>query len=210
VLLIDARLQIANNRWDLTRERLTRIDPAALEASQARHVHHLLAIALLMLGERAEALSVLERGEGYEGKCDLGLALAFAMPLDDPRAATRQWTPRELVVRELLRAVQAADTCLGAGDPEGAIRLLDTLFIHDVQEVQSLARLAEAHLAVADGAPSDPFDKALALATFCGAHGETEAFTRNDLPVSFPRWDTARLDALAARARAWLDNAPRG
>jgi hypothetical protein len=118
--------------------------------------------------------------------------------------------PQERVLHALMRTVRAADTCLPDGDPEGTIRALDTLLIHDVREVQSLARLAKAHLAVADGGPIDPFDKALSLAMFCGAHGETDAFTCNDLPVSFPRWDTARLDALAARARAWLDTTPPG
>lgn len=210
VLLLDAHYQIWQKRWDVMRERLLRIDPAALEPALGRHVHHLLAMATLMLGDRAEALSIVRRGEVHEGICDLGLALAFALPFDDAGAATRPWKPEERVARELLRAVSAADTCLADGDLEGAIRTVDTLLVHDVREVQSLARLAEAHLAVAPGGSIDPFDKALALAAFCGAHGEQDAFTRCELPVSFPRWDTARLDELAGRARAWLDAAPPG
>ena len=102
-------------------------------------------------------------------------------------------------------AVAAGDACLAAGDPEGAVRALDTLLVHDLREVQSLARLAEAYLAIAGRADLDPFVVAQALATFCGAHGETDPFTRCELPLSFPMWDGPRLDALAARAEAWLD-----
>lgn len=68
---------------------------------------------------RAEALSSVYRGEGYEGSRGLGLALACTLPLDNPSAATRPWEPRELVVHELLRTVEAADRCLADGDPEG-------------------------------------------------------------------------------------------
>lgn len=224
-LMLDARHQIALSRWDLARERAVRVDPAPLEPSQARHAHHLLAHALLVAGEHAEALEVLRRGERFEGTCELGFAFALATPLDDPDAegggasgptpsgnggAAREWKADELAVRELMRAVRTADACLGAGDAAGAIRALDTLLVHDLREVQSLARLAEAYLAPQSDGPSDPFDKALALATFCGAHAETGPFVRTELPLSQPPWDKARLDELAARAKAWLAEPPSG
>jgi hypothetical protein len=208
--LLDARLEIHERRWDRIPEILRVVDPEALDPQLARHFHHLLGVALLMEGDRAGALENLLRGERYPGKCDLALGLAFAMRLDDPAASSRAWTPEELAARTLVRAVAEADERLAAGDAEGAVRALDTLLVHELRDVQSLARLGEAYLALAErgGEGLDPFVVAQALATFCGAHGETEPFTRCDLPASCPRWDAARLDALAARAQAWLD-APR-
>ena len=103
-----------------------------------------------------------------------------------------------------MHCVQAADARIEEGDPLGAIGLLDTLLIHDLREVQSLARLAETYLAAGDGYGIDPFEKAFALATFSGAHADKTIFSRNELPLC-PRWDVARLDALEARAAAWLE-----
>ncbi len=205
VKLLDARMQIYEKRWDLIPDRLRGVDPDALEPALARHFHHILGLALLVVGQRAEALDVLLRGEGHPGNCDLGLGLALAIPVDDPAAASREWAPDKLAVRTLMRAVAVGDACLAAGDAAGAVRALDTPLVHELGEVQSLARLAEAYLAIAGGAGLNPFVVAQALATFCGAHGETEPFTRCELPLSFPMWDGPRLDALAERAEAWLD-----
>ena len=206
VRLASARYQTRESRWDLTRERLEGVDLTLLAEPHVRHFHHLLGTALLWTGERAEALRVLREAELHGGACDVGLALALVMPLDDPEGETRAWTSAQRVVRELMRAVEAADGRLGEEDPLGAIRVLDTLLIQDLREVQSLARLAEAYLAVPDGEAIDPFEKAFALATFSGAHADKTIFSRNELPL-FPRWDAARLDALEARAIAWLEPA---
>jgi hypothetical protein len=103
-----------------------------------------------------------------------------------------------------MRCVAEAEARMDAGDPRGAIGVLDTLLLPDLREVQSLARLAEAYLAAGDGEGIDPFEKAFALATFSGAHGDNTSFSRNELPVG-PRWDVERLDALEARAVAWLE-----
>lgn len=206
VRLISARYQTRESRWDLAREQLDGVDLGLLVEPHVRHFHHLLGTALLWTGERAAAFDVLQQGELQAGTCDLGLALALTAPLGDPDAEVRAWTPAQRVVRELMRAVEAADVRLGAGDPLGAIRVLDTLLIQDMREVQSLARLAEAYLAVPDGETIDPFEKAFALAAFSGAHADKTIFSRNELPL-FPRWDAERLDALEARAVAWLEPA---
>lgn len=204
VRLVSARHQTRTSRWDLTRERLEGVDVTRLSAPHVRHFHHLEGTALLWTGEPAKALGVLREAELHAGTCDLALALALATPLDDPDAGARAWTPAQLVARELMRCVAVADARLADGDPLGAIREMDTLLIHDLREVQSLARLAEAYLAVPDdGEGIDPFEKAFALATFSGAHADKTIFSRQELPL-WPRWDVARLDALEARAVAWL------
>ena len=203
VRLISARRHIRESRWDLTLERLEGVDVTRLEAPHVRHFHHVRGTALLWTGERAEALGVLHEAERHAGTCDVGLGLALATPLDDPDAEARAWTPAQLVARELMRGVAVADARLAEGDPPGAIGVLDTLLIHDLREVQSLARLADAYLAAGDGDGIDPFEKAFALATFSGAHADKTIFSRNELPLC-PRWDVARLDALEARAIAWL------
>ena len=195
-------------RWSEVRDLLASTDPSGLDDGTGQHMHHMLGRALLFLGEPEEAQRVLERGASYrDGKCDLAVLVALATPLAQPTTAEdRAWTPDQLAARDLVAAVETADSCLAQGNAEGALVALDRLVVTETSEVQSLARRAEAHLLGGDDVGEEAFfEKARALAWFHAAHAEKKPFLRHELPVPRGRWDTARLDDLSARASRWLD-----
>ena len=199
--LLQAGALARARRWRQAKALLAPVDPGALDPASARHLHHLRATTLLHLGEREEALSALEQAERCEGACALGWLVALATPLEEERA----WTPEQAALRELARAVAEADVCLARGDAPGAAQALDRRVVWEARELQSLARLAEAHLLVDGDGPAGRLRKALALATFEHAHASRALIARREAPLPAEKWLTARLDALAHRAHAWLN-----
>ncbi|EYF08548.1 hypothetical protein [Chondromyces apiculatus] len=197
---------VANlRRWGEVVTTLAGLDMRGVDDGTAQHRSHLLGLALLHLGRPEEALDVLQRATTYgEGSCDLGWLLALATPLRGEGSAPPEagWTRRQLAVRELASRVVAADAALAGGRADAALDHLDHTVVWEAAEVQSLARVAEAHLAL-DGEP-DPFRAALGLATFVAGHREHSSTDRRDLPLP-GRWEGSRLDALLARAERWLD-----
>ena len=194
-------------RWTEVADLLFSVDPCGLDEGDARHLHHLLGLSLLNLGETDQARKAFERGLAIKGgRCELMMLLALATPLAEPTVMPEPpWTMEQLAVRELVAAIEAADTFLLRGDATSALVALDRLLVTETGEVQSLARRAEARLLGSDAAEEGLFEKACALARFCAAHGEKKAHSRRELPLPRGRWDTARLDDLSARASAWLD-----
>ena len=193
-------------RWTEVADLLLSADPRGLDDGAAKHLHHLLGLALLNLGETEQARLSFERGAAIEGgSCDLAAFVALATPLaEPPTMEVRPWTPEQLAARGLVAAVEAADACLSRGDAIGALVALDPLLATETSEVQSLARRAEAHLRRGE-AEESIFEKACALAWFCAAHAEKKPYLRRELALPRGRWDTARLDDLSARASEWLD-----
>jgi hypothetical protein len=192
-------------RWSDALEVLARINPDTLDPGREQHFHHLVAVAKLHLDEPEEALRAIKRGRAVSGGgCNLGCLFALAAPLGDEGETEAAWSAEQAAVRELVRAVASADALLSQGDAEGARIALDRRVVWEAREVQSLARLAEAHLAAEPIAPYDRFRKGLALAAFRAANGDRRIFMRREVPFPRARWGRSRLDALAERARAWL------
>lgn len=188
-------------RWRAAYALLSRVEHWKLDPPSARHVHHLLATALLHCGEHPTALAVLEQGDSCEGACRLDHLLPLAVPLDKELP----WTPEQTALRELARATGAADGWLARGDAAAAARVLDRRVVWEAREVQSLARLAEAHLRVEGDGPAGRLRKALALATFQSSQEERRVPGRREAPLPSGIWPASRLEALRERARAWLD-----
>jgi hypothetical protein len=202
-----ARAQINTRQWKEAAEALRAIDAAKLDAGRAMHLYHLLAIAELHLGEAERARWSLEQGRaaGDGGCCDLSSLIALATPLGEAgEEEASAWSADQAAVRAVVRAVASADARLAEGDAAGARAALERRVVWEAREVQSLGRLAEAHLAEEPAAPYDRYRKALALAAFTAGHAEQGMFLRRELPLPRARWDRARLDALSERARAWL------
>ena len=192
-------------RWSDALEVLARINPDTLDPGREQHFHHLVAVAKLHLDEPEEALRAIKRGRAVSGGgCNLGCLFALAAPLGGEGETEAAWSAEQAAVRELVRAVASADALLSQGDAEGARIALDRRVVWEAREVQSLARLAEAHLAAEPIAPYDRFRKGLALAAFRAANGDRRIFMRREVPFPRARWGRSRLDALAERARAWL------
>src|SRR5262249_29965526 len=130
---------------------------------------------------------------------------AVLQPRPDPQAPAREAaeaTADPPLLTQLVWAVHAADACLDAGDPEGALAALDRRRFGAHVEVQVLARRAEAWLGPA--APGRRrISKIMGLARFVEAHGGADD-EREELPVP-GAWDRSRLDEVARRAAAWLE-----
>jgi hypothetical protein len=117
------------------------------------------------------------------------------------REATEK-TEGQPLLTQLVWAIHAADERLDAGDPEGARAALDPRRFETHDEVQVLARRAEAWL----GLPAPGrrrIAKIMGLARFVEAHEGADG-EREDLPVP-GAWDRKRLDEIAKRAAAWLE-----
>jgi hypothetical protein len=80
---------------------------------------------------------------------------------------------------------------------------LQSLLTHD--EVQVLARRAEAWLALSPPPGRRRFAKIMALAALIDAHEGAPDQERDELPVPGATWDRSRIDDVVRRAAAWLE-----
>lgn len=101
-----------------------------------------------------------------------------------------------------MRALRQADGARCVGDLAGVVAALDHPFAWHFSEVQTLARLGEALLALEDG---DPWQRDWGLAGVADRLGrQIDPQLRIELPMGGARWSARRVDAVAARARAQL------
>ncbi len=210
VRLLHADQRALAGRWDEVREILA---PCALasfvdDADHAQHFSHLLALAALHLGDAEDAARRLDDATLHHGSCQLlGLSVLLS-PRPEPRATARKpakATEDAPLLTLLVWAIHQADACLLAGDPEGALAALDPLRFDTGDEVQVLARRAEAWLALSPPPGRPRFVKIMALARLLQAHEGGRDGDRIDLPVPGAAWTGDRLDALLKRAAAWLE-----
>ncbi|MDI3288416.1 hypothetical protein [Polyangium sp. 15x6] len=193
-------------RWREVLDHLAGVDPSRFrEPAEAKHLHHMRGITLMMLDEPEAALVELDRSAACEeGKCEPEVLIPLCVPLSEERS----WTPTQALTRDYLRIVVAADEALARGDAGAAQRLLDVPLLWEANELQSMARLAEAYLHEQDeGAPVDRFRKALALLSFCELFDTRNTMNRREMLLPRAMWDAERLSALAAKARAWVEEA---
>ncbi|MDC0743706.1 hypothetical protein [Polyangium mundeleinium] len=196
-------------QWREIVEHLADIDPSRLrEPSDVKHFHHMRGIALMMLDKPEAALVELERSAACkEGACEPEEILPLCVPLSDEE---RSWTPEQAVKRDYLRIVVTADEALARGDAAAAQRILDVPLLWEANEIQSMARLSEACLRAEEGqTPMVRFRKALALLSFCELFDARGTLNRREMPLPRATWDAERLSALAAKARAWVEEALR-
>lgn len=189
-------------RWDEVRAQLTSIDVAALPAGQREHHHHLLGLASARLGEPERAREIWEAGRQYE---EPGRMLSCQLPscLDVIEELPPTAAEGESLIKRLRRAIIKSAACASMGDARGVVAALRSGCVHRLRERQSLARLADAWLALPDEAGEAAwFEKAQALSQFLDVADSRE----RDLPIA-GAWDDARVAGVAARSRAWLAGA---
>lgn len=193
-------------RWEEVREILAPCTSASFpDDDHAAHFSHLLALSALHLGDVEEARRRAAEAARHGGSCKLEALAAVLQPRPATQAPVREATEATEdppLLTQLVWAVHAADACLDAGDPEGALAALDRRRFEVQDEVQVLARRAEAWL----GLPAPGrrrIAKIMGLARFVDAHGGADG-EREELPMP-GAWDRARLDEVAGRAAAWLD-----
>ena len=194
-------------RWAEIAERLAAIgesDVASLPVATRKHRHHLLAAARIALGDVEQAARHLEEARPLTGSCNLDpLGNLLAATHADPQPEEAAVVPR---LRQLLALVRDADEALARGDHDGVLALFERAFVWEIDEAQSMARLATAHLARPARTEAERLRKSLALALFADTLSENRVGFRTEVLVPGATWSTDRLDALAARAKAWLEH----
>lgn len=190
--------------WPELLAALRETDPASFGPELQQHHHHLRSITAAVLGDLDEARSAHAAALATGGGCDLTTLGHVLSELEAPL------TPEDLrhdtpTVRQHLAALRAADARLAAGDPAGAIDLLERPLVWHLSEAQSLARLVEAHLALPCATPADRFRRALALASFAEVSRDTRVSGRHEALVPGNMWPEDRLASLLERSHAWLE-----
>jgi hypothetical protein len=195
-------------RWAEVREALAPCTGTSFPENEdhLKHLFHLRALASLHLGDAEEAVRWLRDAAAHHGPCDLTALAALLRPKPSPGdAGAEDAPPSGLPLTELVWAVHAADACLDGGDPEGALAALDPRRFDTRDEVQVLARRAEAWLRLAPTSGPRRFTKIVTLAALVEAHAGLPWAKRKEMPIPGATWDRARLDDLVRRASAWLD-----
>ncbi len=182
--------------WEEVFDHLDPVDPTDLDENRRRHYHHLLGLALLHLGQPAEALAVLERADREMSLCGLPALIELARLLSGPSGSEE---PGRSGVCQLVTMIRQADRALEAGDDEAARAALERPLLWQACELQSAARLAEIYLRNPE---ADRFRKRQALAFFRNVYDPGNGSTY--LSLSGLGWETSRLDEVAERARVWL------
>ena len=197
-------------RWDEVSELLAPCTSASFlgDEDHAQHFSHLLALAALHLGDVEEARRRATEAGGHGGSCQLHGLVALVRPRPDPSAPVSEGTEvtaAPSLLTQLVWAIHAADARLDAGDPEGALAALDPQRFETHDEVQVLARRAEAWLGLSLPPGRRRFAKIMGLARLIQAHEGEVGEERTELPVPGAMWDRSRLDDVVRRATAWLE-----
>ena len=205
VRVLRADDQARLGRWDEVRDALASCTPAAFAGDEdhAQHSSHLRALAALHLGDVEGARRHAAEAAEHAGSCRLEGLAAVLRPQPDPRTAAREPTEDPPLLTQLAWAIHAADARLHAGDPEGALAALDPQRFDIGDEVQVLARRAEAWLALPPPPGRRRFAKIVSLARLLQADEGEPDDERDELPVP-GAWDRSRLDDVIGRAAAWL------
>jgi hypothetical protein len=195
-----------HGNWAEVREALAPCTGASFhdDEDHAQHFFHLRALASLHLGDLQDLEENVTEAVKHRGSCNLRALAAVLLPKLEPADPGYDEQPPALLT-ELVWAVQAADACLDAGDAEGALCALDPRRFRTDDEVQVLARRAEAWLRVAPESGPKRIAKVLTLAALVEAHAGPSWARGKVMPIPGATWDGARLDDLARRASAWLD-----
>jgi hypothetical protein len=205
-LLLRAERLAAEGRWQEVVDLLAPLASASSVGSQicAYHAHHLTTLAFLHLGDADRARETLGRVGTEPTGCPLEALRDLCSPLPDP-LLPEAWGPDRPLLVQLIGAARHADACLQRGDPAAVLAALTRDPFSTCGEVQILARLAEAWLAVPAPERRSRLHKIAALGRFVAAHAERDPVSRRGLLLPGANWDDARLDDVSARASAWLD-----
>lgn len=200
--LLEAEPAAEAARWSRARAALEGRQP---EAEIAFRFYYLLGFARLQTGAPEAALEAWRSAHPAtpeEAWTLDGLVTAVAPGLEDGPLAEAP-----SVYAAFARALRLADRHRLGGDLAGVIDALDHPWTWHFAELQSLARLAEALLEHEGGAPTD-LRRHHALALFAeAADGSLDLGPERRLvvPLAADRWSAARIEALAERARRWLE-----
>ncbi len=171
-------------RWEEVRAVLAPCTGASFhdDEDHAQHFFHLLALASLHLDDEDSSAEYVTEAVSHGGSCRLQAISAVLLAKLEPGNPAREVGATALLP-QLVWAVQEADARLDAGDPEGALAALDPRRFETRDELQVLARRAEAWLRLSPPAGPRRFAKIMALAELVEAHVGSAWRPRKDLPI---------------------------
>ena len=206
-LIHRATRAIEKSEWQDAVSHLEELSISALDDGSARHICHLLGIALLAQGRVKKALSILEQGQALEnGDCEL-------QPLVNYLKSTPFSIDAELKLRlqdkdfSSLEIYQRVDNKLCSKDWFAVITIMENFNIAKLSDLQILARLSEAYLHY-EVSPNDTrwLGKVMVLASFCDHNSKDNVLSNNQLlPPWLEIWSSTRIQETAKKAALWLD-----
>ena len=206
-LIHRATRAIEKNEWQDAISHLEELSISALDDGSARHICHLLGIALLAQGRVKKALSILEQGRAREdGDCELQQLINYlkSTPFSIDVELKLRLQDKNLSSLEIYQRV---DNKLCNKDWFAVITIMENFNIAKLFDLQILARLSEAYLHH-EVRPKDTrwLGKVMVLASFCDLNRKNDILSNNQLlPPWLEIWSITRIQEIAKKAALWLD-----
>ena len=184
-----------------------RLESVRLTDKDEAHRAHLLGEAYFHLERLQEARETFAYGSAIgEDPCSLKAWGPWLDAFGDPQPGDASEPPGP---RRVLWAIREADRLLDAGEGRAAKAVLDGARTWSLQDLNVLARHAEAVLLVGTDSPTTRFRKRLVLAGFMKALEDEVHSPGRRVPLGRIASDRTRVEDVAARAREWLDGSAR-
>lgn len=193
-------LDCAQDRFDVALAGWLAIDPASLDADEARHHQHLRGYLAIMQGDLDDGIERLDQVLAAEPEFQCGCAVKYwcdvAAAMRD-RAAGKTEQP----LSELLGAVASSESAIEDGRCVEVRATLAKYGLDGEPTAQSAARLALAWLRdPAERTADDRFQEVVALAVFLAVSDRTGRSHCDHLLLPGHHWPRARIEALAVEA----------
>ena len=204
-LMVKADHAFKNHDWSMIVALLKEVNIQDLDHGTAGHICHLLGLGLFFTGEIKEAVKVWRRGKKLkENKCMFDQLISYGRvaAMSDKQ---REKSKKKGTYPKILNFIETLDTCLELEHWEDAIASATHYDIQSICYLQILARLTEAfmHQTTVVG-KENWFKKIIILDLFC-REVKGVLISRLILPPYIITWPEKRINELAGRAGAWLE-----
>jgi len=204
-LMIKADHALKNQDWPRIVALLKEVKIQGIDDGTAGHICHFLGLGLFFMGEIKEAVKVWHRGKSLkESICMFDQLISYgrvaAMSDKQKKKARKKGT-----YPKILHIIETLDTCLELGHWEDVVAGATHYDIESICYIQILARLTEAlmHQKTMVG-KEEWFKKVIILDMFC-REVKGSLISRLILPPYIITWPENRINELAGRAAAWLE-----
>jgi hypothetical protein len=201
--LMDADALLRAARWDDLAARLDGADANQLREDnwRQRHLYHLRALAALHTNELERARDLLAAAREHEGDCELDKLEAHVEALLDTTTPFVAGPVSPFRFKEMMRV---ADALLDAGKIDDVLGVLTPS--RNVDELQSLARRAEAYLRIEPEDRHGRLRKLMTLARLVEIDAKPPV-ERPVFPLGDDTWTEEGIAETVAAAKAWLSAA---